>query len=105
MFGNAVCPPVIAALAGAVLAEAGVGRAPPSGGTGASLSGSKRGREEGAENEREPEFGGCWRRAGLEVGIALSIESVREDRRTVVKKRLVASGIIRAAAINAKHKS
>ena len=105
MFGNAVCPPVIAALAGAVLAEAGVGRAPPSGGTEASLSGSKRGREEGAENEREPEFGGCWRRAGLEVGIALSIESVREDRRTVVKKRLVASGIIRAAAINAKHKS
>ena len=68
MFGNAVCPPLIAVLAGAVLAEAMIDNS-----DGNSIN---------------------WRSKGLEVAILLSLESVLESRRGAIVQRLEESNII-----------
>ena len=65
MFGNAVCPPVIAVLAGAVLAEIII---------------------TGDDDERT-----CidWRAKGLEAAISLSLEAILECRREAILQRLL----------------
>lgn len=69
MFGNAVCPPLIAVLAGAVLAEI-----------------------MGGNDKR----GSCidWRSKGLEVALSLSMEAVIETRREPIIQRLAENNII-----------
>lgn len=69
MFGNAVCPPLIAVLAGAVLAEI-----------------------MGGNDKR----GSCidWRSKGLEVALSLSLEAVIETRRETIIQRLAETNII-----------
>lgn len=69
MFGNAVCPPVIAVLAGAVLAEI----------------------MDGNDNRRS-----CidWRSKGLEVAVSLSLEAIIETQRETIIQRLVETNII-----------
>ena len=68
MFGNAVCPPLIAVLAGAVLAEAMIDKS-----DGNNIN---------------------WRSRGLEVAVSLSLESVLESRRGALVQRLEESNII-----------
>jgi hypothetical protein len=74
MFGNAVCPPVIAALAGAVLAACG--------GDGGPAADATRKRKRGWRD---------WRRFGLDTAVSLALESVAEERREEIVERLVAS--------------
>ena len=74
MFGNAVCPPVIAVLAGAVLAAC-----PEESMT---ANGDARKRKRGRTD---------WMRAGLEVAVSLALESVLEARREEIVNRLVTS--------------
>ena len=68
MFGNTVCPPLIAVLAGAILAEAMIDKS-----DGNNIN---------------------WRSRGLEVAVSLSLESVLESRRGALVQRLEESNII-----------
>ena len=68
MFGNTVCPPLIAVLAGAILAEAMIDKS-----DGNNIN---------------------WRSRGLEVAVSLSLESVLESRRDAIVQRLEESNII-----------
>jgi len=68
MFGNAVCPPLIAALAGAVLAEA---------------------NSNGFDRHNND-----WRAKGLEFGVHIALDCVLPQRREIVYQRLQKSGII-----------
>ena len=68
MFGNAVCPPLIAVLAGAVLAEGMI--------------------------DKSDRTNINWRSKGLEVAVSLSLESVKESRRGAIVQRLEESNII-----------
>ena len=68
MFGNAVCPPLIAVLAGAVLEES------------SGINGFDRNNN--------------WRAKGLEVGIHIALDCVTPPRREAVCERLRRSGIL-----------
>ena len=78
MFGNAVCPPVVAALAGAVLAAA------RPGGDATAARGEAAGKRRRG-NARD------WTRAGLEAAVSLALDSVLEQRREEIVRRLVTS--------------
>ena len=68
MFGNAVCPPLIAVLAGAVLAEI-------------------------TESNDKEKRRNDWRSKGLEVAVSLSLEAVVETRRENIILRLAETSI------------
>ena len=78
MFGNAVCPPVVAALAGAVLAAA------RPGGDATAARGEAAGKRRRG-NARD------WTRAGLEAAVSLALDSVLEQGREEIVRRLVTS--------------
>lgn len=78
MFGNAVCPPLIAALAGAVLAECKKGE----------VGMESKDAKDATRKEVD------WRSKGLELAIALSLESVLEEQRGGIEDSLSQTNVL-----------
>jgi hypothetical protein len=88
MLGNAVCPPLIAALCGAILDRVCCdGPTPPR-----ALI--------GACDSQRPEICGphCWESIGLAVAVRLAFEAIPADRRAAVVRRVAQASAQRASA-------
>ena len=82
MFGNAVCPPLIAALAGAVLAEC----------KDIAIKDATVISHNNCHKRKQREVD--WKKIGLELSISLALESVIKERQEAIVRRLVESGCV-----------